>query len=136
GVRPQNRPKWGLTPHLERARKRAGVVGVPARLCYPSFLGVPKPLLTRRNALLAAAPLAATPVLAGIARGAHTGAPVGVEHRGHGVAAAAAPGGPSGHAAMIREGAPAVGGPNDLDRLLYPPPAVPSHHRRGGGDER
>ena len=30
-----------------------------------------------------------------------------------------------GHAAMIGEGAPAVGGPHDLDALLYPPPALP-----------
>ena len=30
-----------------------------------------------------------------------------------------------GHAAMIGENAPAVGGPNDLDALLYPPPALP-----------
>ena len=30
-----------------------------------------------------------------------------------------------GHAAMIGPGAPAVGGPNDLDALLYPPEALP-----------
>jgi FtsP/CotA-like multicopper oxidase with cupredoxin domain len=30
-----------------------------------------------------------------------------------------------GHAAMIGENAPAVGGPSDLDALLYPPPALP-----------
>ena len=30
-----------------------------------------------------------------------------------------------GHAAMIGDGAPAVGGPHDLDALLYPPPALP-----------
>ena len=30
-----------------------------------------------------------------------------------------------GHAAMIGDGAPAVGGPNDLDELLHPPPALP-----------
>ncbi len=86
---------------------------------------MPKPLLTRRNALLAAAPLAATPVLAEHrSRSEHRSARAD-EHGGHVVAAAAAPGGPSGHAAMIREGAPAVGGPNDLDALLYPPPALP-----------
>ena len=34
-----------------------------------------------------------------------------------------------GHAAMIGDGAPAVGGPNDIDALLYPPPALP--HRPG-----
>ena len=85
---------------------------------------MPKPLFTRRGALLAAAPLAATPVLASIARGANT-ATSPEEHTGHVVAAAAAPGGPSGHAAMIGEHAPAPGGPNDLDTLLYPPPALP-----------
>ena len=31
----------------------------------------------------------------------------------------------SGHAAMIGESVPAVGGPNDLDALLYPPPVKP-----------
>jgi FtsP/CotA-like multicopper oxidase with cupredoxin domain len=30
-----------------------------------------------------------------------------------------------GHAAMLGAGAPAVGGPNDLDELLYPPPPLP-----------
>ena len=30
-----------------------------------------------------------------------------------------------GHAAMIGGGAPAVGGPNDLDDLLFPPPPLP-----------
>ena len=56
---------------------------------------MPKPLFTRRNALLAAAPLAATPVLASIARGANTGAPAAAEHGGHVVAAGAAPAGPA-----------------------------------------
>ena len=83
-----------------------------------------KRLLTRRGALLAAAPLAAAPVLASIALGANTEAPAD-EHTGHVVAAPAAVGGSSGHGAMIRENAPAVGGPNDLDALLYPPPALP-----------
>jgi len=34
-----------------------------------------------------------------------------------------------GHAAMFGEGVPAVGGPHDLDALLYPPPALP--HQAG-----
>jgi FtsP/CotA-like multicopper oxidase with cupredoxin domain len=85
---------------------------------------VPRKPLTRRGLLYAAAPLAATPVLASIARGANTPATAD-EHAGHVVAAGDAPGGPSGHAAMIREHAPAVGGPNDLDPLLHPPPALP-----------
>src|SRR6188472_1672739 len=80
--------------------------------------------LTRRGLLYAAAPLAATPVLASIARGANTTAPPD-HHAGHVVAAGAAPGGASGHAAMIGEHAPAVGGPTDLDALLRPPPALP-----------
>jgi manganese oxidase len=33
------------------------------------------------------------------------------------------------HAAMFGEEVPAVGGPNDLDQLLYPPPALP--HKPG-----
>ncbi len=85
---------------------------------------MPRNYLTRRGLLYAAAPLAATPVLASIARGANTGA-ASDEHTGHVAAAAAAPGGPSGHAAMIHDGAPAVGGPTDLDALLRPPPALP-----------
>ena len=33
--------------------------------------------------------------------------------------------GSMGHAAMVGDEAPAVGGPTDLDALLYPPPALP-----------
>src|SRR5262245_15172693 len=36
----------------------------------------------------------------------------------------------AGHAAMIGDGAPAVGGPNDLDALLHPPEALPHNPGR------
>ena len=82
--------------------------------------------LTRRRLLAAAAPLAAAPVLAkygfdATAQAAghdHGNSPMPASHAGMSEAA-------MGHAAMIGEGAPAVGGPNDLDALLYPPPALP-----------
>ena len=82
--------------------------------------------ITRRRLLAAAAPLAAVPVLArygfdstaeaaGHDHGSHR---MPSSHEGTGTMA-------MGHAAMIGEGAPAVGGPHDLDSLLYPPPALP-----------
>ena len=76
--------------------------------------------------LAAAAPLAAAPLLAKYSLD-NTAEAAGHDHRSHRM--------PSshegmdnmamGHAAMIGEGAPAVGGPHDLDALLYPPPALP-----------
>ena len=75
---------------------------------------------TRRRLLAAAAPLAAAPV---VARYATDSATAGPEHTAHQHAMAGA--GPVGHAAMIGEGAPAVGGPDDLDELLHPPPPLP-----------
>ncbi|MGH3077749.1 MAG: multicopper oxidase domain-containing protein, partial [Gaiellaceae bacterium] len=89
--------------------------------------------LTRRRLLAAAAPLAAAPLvgklaLDGSADAAGTG---GHDHSSH--ASTRVPtshlAGATGHAAMIGDEAPAVGGPNDLDALLYPPPALPA--RRG-----
>ncbi len=71
--------------------------------------------LTRRRLLAAAAPLAAAPIAVRYALDAPAQA-AGGEHASHAA---------MGHAAMIREGAPAVGGPNDLDALLYPPKALP-----------
>jgi FtsP/CotA-like multicopper oxidase with cupredoxin domain len=54
----------------------------------------------------------------------------GHEHAGHSMAPdQASPDAATDHAAMIGEGAPAVGGPHDLDSLLYPPPALP--YKRG-----
>src|SRR5688572_20950116 len=82
--------------------------------------------LTRRRLLCATAPLAAAAPLgvklsldgkaeaAGHDHGAHR-SPANHDQRGLMM----------GHAAMIGEGAPAVGGPNDLDDLLYPPAPLP-----------
>ena len=82
--------------------------------------------LTRRRLLAAAAPLAAAPVLAkygldGTAAGSRPPSTQAALRAGTRAASAPA----MGHAAMIGEGAPAVGGPHDLDSLLYPPPALP-----------
>jgi manganese oxidase len=77
-----------------------------------------------RRALLAAAaaaPIVAAPVTAKLALADDT-QHAGHEHRhlatheGHTAA---------GHAAMIGRDVPAVGGPHDLDGLLYPPPGLP-----------
>lgn len=67
-----------------------------------------------RGRLLAAAPLVAAPFAA---RAALAGAQPNGAHAQHSR--------PYGHAAMIGDGVPAVGGPHDLDALLYPPPALP-----------
>ncbi len=74
-----------------------------------------KPRLTRRRLLAAAAPLAAAPLVGRFALDEGAGA-AGASHAGHAAL---------GHAAMIGEAVPAVGGPRDLDALLYPPPALP-----------
>ena len=80
---------------------------------------MPKSRLSRRKLLIGAAPLVAAPAFGKLALG---GEATAAEHAGH-----QGPG-PS-HAAMIGDAAPAVGGPNDLDALLYPPPALP--HKPG-----
>ncbi len=88
-----------------------------------------KPRLTRGRLLAAAAPLAATPFIGKLALGGDAAASA---HSGHDHVrepASHLPG-PMGHAAMIREQAPAVGGPADLDELLYPPPALPVERGR------
>ncbi len=71
--------------------------------------------LTRRRLLAAAAPLAAAPIAARYALDAPAQA-AGEDHAAHAA---------MGHAAMIHAGAPAVGGPKDLDELLYPPRPLP-----------
>ena len=77
--------------------------------------------LTRRKLLAAAAPLAAAPIVARYALDGPPGRrPTGPRRHARGSARAA-----MGHAAMIGAGAPAVGGPHDLDALLYPPPPLP-----------
>jgi FtsP/CotA-like multicopper oxidase with cupredoxin domain len=83
---------------------------------------MPKSRLSRRKLLAGAAPLVATPALVKLGLDGEARA---AEHEHH---AAAPEHGPS-HAAMFGEEAPAVGGPHDLDHLLYPPPALP--HKPG-----
>ena len=81
------------------------------------------PKFTRKSLIVAAAPLVAAGPLAKLAlaegQGEHQHL---ASHEGHDHAAL-------GHAAMIGEQVPAVGGPNDLDALLRPPAAEP--HRAG-----
>jgi FtsP/CotA-like multicopper oxidase with cupredoxin domain len=75
---------------------------------------MPKSRLSRRKLLAGAAPVVAAPMLAKLGLDGSAGA-AGHVH--------------AGHAAMYGEGAPAVGGPDDLDALLYPVPPRP--HRPG-----
>ena len=90
--------------------------------------------LTRRKLLAAAAPLAAVPFVGKLALGGEAEAG-GHSHTSHiqGREAAHLAGGrghATGHAAMIGPEVPAVGGPNDLDALLYPPRALPAQPGR------
>src|SRR5215212_6282378 len=83
---------------------------------------MPKKMLTRRRLLAGAAPILAAGPLAKLALAEDDArAPAGA-HAGHHDAGL-------GHAAMLGEQAPAVGGPHDLDELLHPPKALP--HRPG-----
>ena len=85
-----------------------------------------KTRLTRGKLLAAAAPLAAAPLVGKLALEAHA-APSTHDHSGHSHDRVPANHvhGSIGHAAMVGDEAPAVGGPNDLDELLYPPSATP-----------
>ena len=85
-----------------------------------------KTRLTRRKLLAAAAPLAAAPLVSKLAFDGQAEAG-GHDHSSHSHLRAPASHihGTMGHAAMVGEEAPAVGGPNDLDAVLYPPPALP-----------
>jgi FtsP/CotA-like multicopper oxidase with cupredoxin domain len=80
--------------------------------------------LTRRRLIAGAAPLIAAGPLAKLALADGQTTEHLATHEGHDHAHHAL-----GHASMIGEAAPAVGGPHDLDALLYPPPALP--HRPG-----
>jgi FtsP/CotA-like multicopper oxidase with cupredoxin domain len=73
-------------------------------------------LFTRGRLLAAAAPLVAAPLAGRLAFGSDGAGP------GHDMHAMEVDHALLGHAAMIGEGAPAAGGPHDLDDLLYPPP--------------
>ena len=78
-----------------------------------------KSKLTRGRLLAAAAPLAAAPVLGKLAfSGDAAAADRQLQNHVHAHAA-------SGHAAMIGARVPAVGGPNALDALTYPPEPLP-----------
>ena len=85
-----------------------------------------KTRLTRGKLLAAAAPLAAIPLAGKLALDddASAGRPRSLESPAfaHARDARACR---DGHAAMIGAEVPAVGGPNDLDALLYPPRALP-----------
>jgi FtsP/CotA-like multicopper oxidase with cupredoxin domain len=74
---------------------------------------------TRKRLLCGAAPLVAAPVLGRLAFDGDAEAAQRTM-QGHVNNQTA-----MGHAAMIGETVPAVGGPRDLDSLLYPPPAQP-----------
>jgi FtsP/CotA-like multicopper oxidase with cupredoxin domain len=87
---------------------------------------VPKKRFTRGKLLAAAAPVAAAPLVGKLAldASADTGGhdPSGHEHVRSPARDAS---GAVGHAAMVGDQVPAVGGPTDLDALLFPPPALP-----------
>jgi FtsP/CotA-like multicopper oxidase with cupredoxin domain len=76
------------------------------------------PKLTRGKLLAGAAPLVAVGPLARVALSSGDDPQRLATHEGHMHAAL-------GHAAMIGEEVPAPGGPNDLDKLLVPPEALP-----------
>ena len=80
---------------------------------------MPKNRLTRRGLIVGAAPLVVAAPLARIALdGRAEAADRKLQGHVHGHASI-------GHASMLGEQVPAVGGANDLDVLLYPPPARP-----------
>ena len=86
---------------------------------------MPKSRITRRRLLAGAAPLVAAGPLAklALADDDRAGTAQLASHAGghhHAL----------GHAAMIGEGAPAAGGPHDLDALLYPPEPLPAQPGR------
>ena len=85
-----------------------------------------KTRLTRGKLLAAAAPLAAVPLVGKLALESDARCR-GHDHSSHIDSRALVERERSamGHAAMIGEEVPAVGGPSDLDALLYPPPARP-----------
>ncbi len=79
--------------------------------------------LTRRTLVAGAAPLVVAGPLARLAFADDHSS--GHDHGGSATPAATHEPGHAGHAAMIGDSVPAVGGPHDLDKLLIPPPALP-----------
>jgi len=90
---------------------------------------VPKFDLSRRQLLIGAAPLAAAGPLALVAAAA-AGTEGGAAQTPHAEHVAAGMAATLGHAAMFGEAVPAVGGPDDLNALLVPPPALPGQPGR------
>jgi FtsP/CotA-like multicopper oxidase with cupredoxin domain len=86
---------------------------------------MPKQRITRGGLLAAAAPLAAAPIVGKLALDASAHGASGRSRHEHERHTASHAGGATGHAAMVGREVPAVGGPNDLDALLYPPPPLP-----------
>ena len=86
-----------------------------------------KTRLTRGKLLAAAAPLAAVPIVGKLALDASAGTGRARSRcaRARALTSRVMRAARSGHAAMVGEEVPAVGGPHDLDALLYPPPALP-----------
>src|SRR4051794_30252567 len=80
--------------------------------------------LTRKQVVIGAAPILAAGPLAQLAvGGGHAGRAAHAEDAGHQGHADGEP--MLTHAAMIGDQVPAPGGPNALDALTYPPPALP-----------
>jgi len=79
---------------------------------------VPKSKVTRKQLLIAAAPVAAAVPLAKLGLAGAATAASSPDHAGMAMD-------PIGHAAMIGDEVPAPGGPNDLAALLYPPKPLP-----------
>ena len=77
--------------------------------------------LTRRQLLVAAGPAVVAVPLIGLASAS---AAQGDETHDHGAHEGTEEGG-FGHASMVGEEVPAVGGPDDLNALLHPPPPLP-----------
>ncbi len=83
--------------------------------------------LSRRQLLARGAPLVVGAPLAAAAAVAASGADAaGHDHAHHAASLDVA----LGHAAMVGDAVPAVGGPGDLDALLLPPPALPGERGR------
>ena len=80
------------------------------------------PKFTRKQILAGAAPLIAAAPLARLNLPGHSQSQPSATHEGHNHPTL-------GHTAMIRDEVPAPGGPHDLDKLLYPPQALP--YKRG-----
>src|SRR4051812_8158576 len=100
------------------------------RLDYSLELAMAK-RFTRRRLIAAAAPLAAAPLVGKLALGEGAAAAGFDDHAAPRLLGATfGEHAAMGHAAMIGDGAPAVGGPHDLDALLSPPPALPAKRGR------